>query len=369
MTCGAVLLTLQACELKGGKFVIAGISSMTLRSLDLEALKATPLTRQPFEYFVVPGFVRPEARAKINADYPKSPRAAAFLSGNCRMGPRSANSSPTWRATISVTPSRKVRSRSRGPADHDDGSRSVQPEGWANPHRHEKQDHHGPHLHEPRLGKFWRSLAAPEISRQSHTRSWKCRRPRERCSRSSDPTIPGTGTSPSLANAGSSSSTGSLPKAIGGWRCCATMFGAAEAPVRRHASQRGLIGPSEKPGPRDAHNTPAAAKFSRSLGRRRRIRIDEYRRLFLFVGFFSDRSFSRLRIFAGQILRIGDHRRIQTGRRIGGPWRWLPSGVSACSVFAPIVGGMGKPIWPRETRGGKRSRLRLEFFRSRPLRS
>jgi SM-20-related protein len=44
---------------------------MTLRSLDLEALKATPVTRKPFEYFVVPGFVRPEARAKINADYPK----------------------------------------------------------------------------------------------------------------------------------------------------------------------------------------------------------------------------------------------------------------------------------------------------------
>ena len=44
---------------------------MTLRSLDLEALKATPVTREPFEYFVVPGFVRPEARAKINADYPK----------------------------------------------------------------------------------------------------------------------------------------------------------------------------------------------------------------------------------------------------------------------------------------------------------
>jgi SM-20-related protein len=51
---------------------------MTLRSLDLEALRAVPLTREPFEYFVVPGFVRPEARAKINADYPKIAGGGSF---------------------------------------------------------------------------------------------------------------------------------------------------------------------------------------------------------------------------------------------------------------------------------------------------
>jgi SM-20-related protein len=51
---------------------------MTLRCLDLEALRAVPLTREPFEYFVVPGFVRPEARAKINADYPKIAGGGSF---------------------------------------------------------------------------------------------------------------------------------------------------------------------------------------------------------------------------------------------------------------------------------------------------
>src|SRR5271167_4069447 len=51
---------------------------MTLRCLDLEALKAMPVTREPFEYFVVPGFVRPEARAKINADYPKISEGGSF---------------------------------------------------------------------------------------------------------------------------------------------------------------------------------------------------------------------------------------------------------------------------------------------------
>jgi SM-20-related protein len=51
---------------------------MTLRSLDLEALKAVPLIREPFQYFVVPGCVRPESRAKINADYPKISEGGSF---------------------------------------------------------------------------------------------------------------------------------------------------------------------------------------------------------------------------------------------------------------------------------------------------
>jgi SM-20-related protein len=51
---------------------------MSLRSLDLAALRAVPLIREPFEYFVVPGFVRPEARASINADYPKISEGGSF---------------------------------------------------------------------------------------------------------------------------------------------------------------------------------------------------------------------------------------------------------------------------------------------------
>ncbi len=51
---------------------------MSLRSLDLAALRAVPLIREPFEYFVVPGFVRPEARARINADYPKISEGGSF---------------------------------------------------------------------------------------------------------------------------------------------------------------------------------------------------------------------------------------------------------------------------------------------------
>ena len=60
---------------------------MTLRCLDLEALNATPLTRKPFEYFVIPGFVRPEARAKINADYPKISEGGSFPVAQLSYGP------------------------------------------------------------------------------------------------------------------------------------------------------------------------------------------------------------------------------------------------------------------------------------------
>ena len=36
-------------------------------ALDLAAFRDTPLVREPFEYLVLPGFVKTEARAAINA--------------------------------------------------------------------------------------------------------------------------------------------------------------------------------------------------------------------------------------------------------------------------------------------------------------
>jgi SM-20-related protein len=38
--------------------------------LDLAAFRATPLTREPFPFLIVPQFVKPAARAAVNADYP-----------------------------------------------------------------------------------------------------------------------------------------------------------------------------------------------------------------------------------------------------------------------------------------------------------
>jgi hypothetical protein len=51
---------------------------MALRNLDMEALKAAPVTKEPFAFFVVPGFVRPEVQADINRDYPKIAESGSF---------------------------------------------------------------------------------------------------------------------------------------------------------------------------------------------------------------------------------------------------------------------------------------------------
>lgn len=55
--------------------------------LDLAALRATPLNREPFEYLIVPGFVRREALADIHADYPTIKSAGSFPIGELAFGP------------------------------------------------------------------------------------------------------------------------------------------------------------------------------------------------------------------------------------------------------------------------------------------
>jgi SM-20-related protein len=42
---------------------------------DLSTFESTPLVREPFEYLVVPNFVRPDALARIIADFPNVPHA------------------------------------------------------------------------------------------------------------------------------------------------------------------------------------------------------------------------------------------------------------------------------------------------------
>lgn len=56
--------------------------------LDLGAIDATPLTRDPFDYLVVPGCVRPDELAAINADYPDIDRPGNLNPEDLRFGPR-----------------------------------------------------------------------------------------------------------------------------------------------------------------------------------------------------------------------------------------------------------------------------------------
>jgi hypothetical protein len=55
--------------------------------IDIEAVRAAALAREPFPYFLVPGFVKPAAIAAIDADFPAVTRAGSFPLPTLRFGP------------------------------------------------------------------------------------------------------------------------------------------------------------------------------------------------------------------------------------------------------------------------------------------
>lgn len=55
--------------------------------LRLEALRATPLVREPFPYLIVAGFIGPAALAAINVDYPKVSSSGSFPVDELTLGP------------------------------------------------------------------------------------------------------------------------------------------------------------------------------------------------------------------------------------------------------------------------------------------
>ncbi len=59
----------------------------TMSMLDLAAFRATELWREPFDFLVVPGFVKPEARARVNADFPRVALPGSFPLSEVRCGP------------------------------------------------------------------------------------------------------------------------------------------------------------------------------------------------------------------------------------------------------------------------------------------
>jgi SM-20-related protein len=58
-----------------------------MSALDLAAFSAAPLNREPFEFLVLPGFLKPEARAAINADFPPVDRPGSFPLSEVKYGP------------------------------------------------------------------------------------------------------------------------------------------------------------------------------------------------------------------------------------------------------------------------------------------
>ncbi|HYE01272.1 MAG TPA: 2OG-Fe(II) oxygenase [Alphaproteobacteria bacterium] len=58
-----------------------------MSALDFDAFDRTPLTREPFPFLIVPGFVKAEARAAIHRDYPQIDKPGSFPTGELTYGP------------------------------------------------------------------------------------------------------------------------------------------------------------------------------------------------------------------------------------------------------------------------------------------
>jgi len=54
--------------------------------LDLDALRAAPLARDPYEHIILPGFVKPDALRRLNADYPHIERTGSFPLDSLKFG-------------------------------------------------------------------------------------------------------------------------------------------------------------------------------------------------------------------------------------------------------------------------------------------
>jgi hypothetical protein len=59
--------------------------------LDLAAFRDTPLSREPFEYLIVPGFVRFDALARIHHDFPVIAKPGSFPLADLSYGPAFAS--------------------------------------------------------------------------------------------------------------------------------------------------------------------------------------------------------------------------------------------------------------------------------------
>jgi SM-20-related protein len=74
-----------------------------MQVLDFAAFRAAPLFHNPFDYLILPRFVRPEACAAINADYPAIAEAGSFPLGQLEYG-------PGFRSLIDALESEEMRS-------------------------------------------------------------------------------------------------------------------------------------------------------------------------------------------------------------------------------------------------------------------
>jgi hypothetical protein len=66
-----------------------------------EGLRGPPLVRNPFEFLIVPGFVRAEALSALNRDFPLIDDPGNVSPDGLRSGPASRRCSASWEAATS----------------------------------------------------------------------------------------------------------------------------------------------------------------------------------------------------------------------------------------------------------------------------
>ncbi len=58
-----------------------------MSAIDLDGFRATSLCRDPYDHVIVPGFLKTDAIAAIDADYPKLEKPGSFALGGLEFGP------------------------------------------------------------------------------------------------------------------------------------------------------------------------------------------------------------------------------------------------------------------------------------------
>ena len=181
-----------------------------LSMLDLERFRTTPLTREPFEFLVVPEFVKLEARPAIDKDYPEVGRAGSFPLREVTYGPGFAKLIEEMRSeefrkafeekfNVDLT-NRPDMITVRGRCSEKDGKIHTDSETKIITilvYMNSAWESSGGQLRLLRSGRIWKMSF------------WKCRRPKARCWRFGAAITHGMGTSHSLVHVASFSSTGS----------------------------------------------------------------------------------------------------------------------------------------------------------------
>ncbi len=112
-----------------------GVASAMLPMLDLERLRATPLTREPFEFLIVPEFVKADAHSAIHTDYPEVNRPGSFPLGEVSYGLCISKASREMRSDeFHNTFEEKFGLDLSESARHDHGARPLQRKGRQNSH-------------------------------------------------------------------------------------------------------------------------------------------------------------------------------------------------------------------------------------------